>query len=569
MKNKRIHAPAQRGIAFVTALLMSVVMLILIGALLVQIAGDLSDVGNRGFDNRALYAADAGIQEFTEQMEVTAGNPASSYTYTTSSSDPQGMAYTVTLEKTWNSSNKYFLVTSRGQAGGNVRYVRAILETVPYSYWGNFTISECFKNGGGRCQHYYIQDEAITGPVYSGGPMHINYSSTPGLLPIFLGKVRTAQVPIWNDQAPAGSSSPDSATPSPDGAWHNVLQGGKPDFLVDPNGLQLPGADKNFILASEAWAGNSSSLTQSSGYVAPSSGKGLYVNQSLANSAGPSSAIASGLYIYGDVNMTSQAQSPNVDPGNNQTFTFTPVAGDPNSIPGSYTVNLNFSSNQTTVNYYAPPGRPGVSSPTSTLTYTGLPNGQQVNASAGHQANGAIFVDGSVNLGQNGTTDYMHGQFTLGTPDPPVNGETISLLGNLKYRDDPRIDPASTDMLGVWANDVLIKDKVDQNVEFDGNLLTGSNGECTTTSGSSPCGDGTWYNPDIASSGNLGDWTIYGSLVENIPGFQGDPIGGANQKGYADQYRYDARAAVVPPPFFPDTNLYFVIAWQDLGVNPP
>jgi Tfp pilus assembly protein PilX len=562
-KNKVRTSRRHRGVAFITALLVAVVMLILIGALLTQISGDLIDVGNRGFDNRALYAADAGIQEFTEQMEITAGNPASSYSATLGDS-----TFNVTLDNTWSADNRYFLVTSKGVAGNNVRYVRAILQTVPYSYWGNFTISECFKNGGGRCQHYYIQDESITGPVYSGGPMHINYSSTPGLSPIFLGKVRTAQSPIWNDINPAGTGSPDTATPSPDGAWHNVLQGGKPDFSVDPSGLQLPAADKNFVLASEAWAGNAGTLSSSTGYVAPSAGRGLYVDESLANTAG-SGAITTGLYLYGDVNVTSQAQVPGLDSGNSQTFTFTPVASDSNSIVGAYTVKLDFNLNQTVVNYYAPPARPGSSSPTSTSTYSGLPTGQQVNASAGHQANGSVFVDGSVNLGENGTTDYMHGQFTIGTPDPPVSGETISLRGNFKYRDDPRVDPQSTDMLGLWANDILIKDKVDSNVEFDGNLLTGSRGECTTNTGTSPCGDGTWYNPDIATSGNLGDWTIFGSLVENIPGFQGDPIGGSDQKGYADQYIYDPRAAVVPPPFFPDTNLYFVIAWEDLGVNPP
>lgn len=544
---------SRRGVAFMTALLMAVIFMILIGALLVEINSELASGGARGFENRALYAADAGVQDVTLNTEIHAAlSQPPTYIGTNDNftfPDP-GVAvppsFSATILKTWRASFRYYLIQSQGTAeySGATRTVRAIEKSEPYTIFANFTITENWGDGTGGIQHYYLQDEQIPGPVYSGGPMHVNWSTN--VQPIFVSTVRTPQQPIWNDC----SRSPGCSSPATPGDWTSVVQGGQSNFHIGSDAIPLPDYHINIADASQALYGNDTAITETTGLPTgsqPGGTAGVWMGGRLADTAPPGACVTSGIYINGDANIS--ATSVTTGGVNTQTFTLSPTGG-AGSIPGNVVVAIDFNLNRTIVT-----GPNGVSA------YCGTPSSQAVSGTA----NGIIFDNGNAHIGQNGITDTINGQYTLAVPDWPSNhSKKISMMGPVKYANGM----TGQDVFGMWANDILITDQVDSNVEFDGSLITGYRGECG--GGSCGSGDGTWYNPNWNTGSPQGDFTLCGALIENTPGHQGalDAAGNPTH-GFSDQYCYDQRLVNdFLPPGFPDGDgKYVVIAWEDLGVQ--
>src|SRR5579864_6814890 len=67
-QGRQIKQP-KRGMALILVVMLVVVFLILIGALLQFMPEELREVSYTGFDNRALYVADAGIQAAVVKIE--------------------------------------------------------------------------------------------------------------------------------------------------------------------------------------------------------------------------------------------------------------------------------------------------------------------------------------------------------------------------------------------------------------------------------------------------------------------------------------------------------------------
>jgi hypothetical protein len=64
----------------------------------------------------------------------------------------------------------------------------------------------------------------------------------------------------------------------------------------------------------------------------------------------------------------------------------------------------------------------------------------------------------------------------------------------------------------------------------------------------------------------MGTLTVYGSDIENLRGKMGIVDGsGSPVAGYVRNQTYDPRLGANPPPFSPTTNLYSIVALQDVG----
>ncbi len=534
--NRRPTRARQRGVALITALLMTIIFLTLIGALMSQMIGELQDVGAHSNSAKALDAAYAGVEDMVLQIEENASGPGHvapapiSYTYPA----PATVKYDVSVTNTWNGSSGlvYYEISSTGTEtnSGQQRKVVALAKSFPYSYFEQFT-------AGSSSNVYYTTGEHFDGPVYNGGTMNIWYQD-PGAA-IFNSSVQTAQSAAFF-QGATKTSVPQSSV-----VWADVMSGGSSQsFVTSSNPMQLPTFDTNLADASESFYGDS---THTSNVPNPGS-NGVYVNQAPIMSG--SGALTTGLFIQGDVKIT-----PSSPGANNEVFTLQPTGA--NTIPASYTVTVDFSANTTTVTQTT-----GCST-SCTATYTGVLSGQpQAGVTAG---NGAIFVDGNVTL-YSGT---IHGDYSLTVPDYTSNHNMgITIKGSAPGIVYKNKGSTSTDEFGVWANDIKLSVATTTGYEFDGSIMTGFYGQDNApycSSGVGPgCTDGNFSDANYNGAVE-GTFTFFGSLIQNSMGAMGVSSAGTLVHGFKRSYNYDPRLAANPPPGFPITNRYDIIAWLDVG----
>jgi len=156
-------------------------------------------------------------------------------------------------------------------------------------------------------------------------------------------------------------------------------------------------------------------------------------------------------------------------------------------------------------------------------------------------ANGALFVTtGDVTI--SGT---LNGQLTVGTD------RSIVVSDNVTYNTDPRVDPTSTDTLGLIAErDVVISRNAPHDVEVDASVM--ALGDSFTV-------EQYWRGP---AKGTL---TVYGGIIQDERGPVGtfNPSTNTKVSGYTKDYQYDARLMTDPPPFYPTTGDYVVVTWQE------
>jgi hypothetical protein len=534
----------ERGVALITALLMTVVFLVLMGGLLSEMMGDMVDVGAHQNSTKALDAAYAGVENMVLDIEENASGighatPAPiSYTYPS----PSTVSYSATVTNAWNSTNGlvYYEISATGTEGnsGQQRQVLALVRSFPYSYYEQFTAA----NSGSV---FYVSGEHFDGPVYNGGTMNVWYQTSGA--PIFDSTVETVAQPNFYEGA-GETSVPYSGV-----SWANVTSGGSAAFTIGTDPMSLPTYQNNLTVASEAYYGNANNTSN-----LPTPGSnGLYIDGHSAL-AGPAGPLSTGIYMQGDVIMTPCSGTCGSYSGNNEVFTLQTTGGAA-GIGANYTVAIDFNANTTTVTQTS-----GCSSSCS-VTYTGVPSGQP--AAGSTEANGAIFVNGSVTIDSNNSScstadcGIIHGDYTVAVPDYTTNNaQTITLGGGapgILYKDQ---GSSSTDEFGIWANDITVNSTTTTGYEFDGDILTGYYGECGTT-----CDDGDFSNKNYNGAVE-GAFTFHGGLVQNIDGPMGISSGGTLVNGFSRKYQYDARLAANPPPGFPITNHYDIVAWLDEGV---
>ena len=508
----RYNSHAERGIAMITAILMTVVLMILIGTLMTSVVNELQLTGLHGQSNEALRAAYAGVEEMQYQFELNdsglapGATPApQSATYTDDNGTQVSYQSSVDPAK-WTSVLPYYIVHVTGTAGTATRKVDAMLEKQPFSAFNLFTISEISNVGGAV---FYASGETFNGPVYSGGPMRVWYQD--GKPAIFQDQVITANTPVWAPSAPASGAD-----------WAAIITN-QTNWKQVSTPMTLPTANDNRAVANAAFVGNPQpSVPPTFPAVA-----GLYINGVAV--AGGAGAITTGMYIVGPVTVLSTGNSV----ANTEVLKLTMGA------TVEY-VNIDFSAGTTIVQN---------ASHVNIAAYTGVPSGEQAPGVTG--PNGAIYATGAMTI-QGGSS--FRGSYTLAVPDGKgLSNPAMTMTGSITYADQSL---NSTDEVAYWANDIKLIDPSVGNIEIDGAMFTGYYGECSVS-----CTDGTFYNPSCPATGLCGGGsgilTLRGSLIENVRGKRGT-LGPAS--GFETNGVYDPRLATKPPPYTPTTTRYIVLA---------
>lgn len=525
MSTKR-NKSQERGVALLAVIALLIIFLIFAGAVVTQLAQEVNSAHNAGVSNRALSAADAGVHQMIVSIEEAAGaggpDPGPmTYKYPEPGAAPSVVKYTVSIQQKWNplqpAGSRYYLVTSTGTVDNGIeqqnRTVSALIQAQSVTTFGSASVHDTNQFGK---PVWYTPDQSFNGPVYDGGPMNVEYDDASSS-PIFGVDVSTPNNPNWVDLQ-------GGTTPTTLADWASIVSGGQPNFVQLKNPVGLPDPLTNAVVASEAYFGDCCSLKNY-----PNISPGVYMNQHDA--AGSGGSLFTGIYVNG--NATIKGQSA----GSVETLTIKSPTGA--FVP--YQISIDFGANTTTVL------QGGV-----TKTYTGVPSG---NNGPG-LGNGAIFINGNATL-QQGTV--IQGQYTLAVPDDGVvqRNITISGVGSITYSDP------SKDELGLWANNVIVNTN-DSNVAIDASIIAGFPGESATSGGfyNANC------NANTCGNVNQGNLTINGSLMENMHGALGKfiSITPPVHTGFARVINYDARLASNPPPFYPVTGNYTIVAWEDVGL---
>jgi len=164
-----------------------------------------------------------------------------------------------------------------------------------------------------------------------------------------------------------------------------------------------------------------------------------------------------------------------------------------------------------------------------------------------YPSNGVIYVSGKVQI-----EGVVKGQITLG-----CDGD-IEIMDNVTYYTDPRIDPTSTDLLG------LVSEK---NVYMDGSTYGANYDSADETVMAAIMALNTSWTVENYNQGTpRGKLIVYGGIIQKQRG----PVGTFNSytgqiaTGYEKDYSFDPRLLDNPPPAFPTTGQIEKIAWTEL-----
>jgi hypothetical protein len=161
--------------------------------------------------------------------------------------------------------------------------------------------------------------------------------------------------------------------------------------------------------------------------------------------------------------------------------------------------------------------------------------------------NGSIVADNAI-LRIQGT---IAGQLTVGA-SYNTKGGTIYIDGDVLYKNDPLANPASTDLLGIVAqNNIYVTNNAANNnsVSIDAALYAQSGG---------------FGAEDYSTRPKSG----YIYLLGGITQYSRLPVGTLDSRGnistgFSKRYDYDTRLLKLIPPNFPKTDSYQIISWYE------
>jgi hypothetical protein len=178
--------------------------------------------------------------------------------------------------------------------------------------------------------------------------------------------------------------------------------------------------------------------------------------------------------------------------------------------------------------------RRGGNPDTTSLLSTFAPNGAIVL----NNSNGVLHVEGTVK-----------GRYTVGSLDTQSSSRGKIMIDNdIRYATDPRVNPASTDMLGIVAhNSITIKD----------NSATSGPNFTVMAALFSYSSTVQVENYNTRPLGIL--WTLGGWTVQDLAATTNSSI----TRGLSVNIRFDERFRTSSPPYFPTTNAYEILAWYE------
>ncbi len=447
------------------------------------------------------------------------------YQYPETDANAAPVSYSATIANRWDPTapfgHRYYLISSTGTVGtagvageSLSRTVNVIIRAVST---GSVAWGSRYPNNQFNLPVWYTPDQQFDGPVYDGGPMHVEYDDKSAN-PIFLSTVQTPNTPFWDDIQNGSTSAPS--------AWSSIISVQK-DFSIGGNPLGLPDPQSNVLVASEAFYGDPTTLGQNGSFPACS---GVCMDQVAAETG--SGQLTTGIFVNGNATISGSSS------GNVETLHIN------GKSVGNYTVTIDFGNNRTTVS------RAGAM---TTGSYLGVPSGDNGPGSG----NGAIFVNGDATLLLG---SVIQGDYLLTVPD--YANAQVSNLKNIDIAGAGSITYAnsSKDELGLWANDVVLTTAA-SDVTIDGSIIAGYPGEVST--------DGGLYNGQCnrnnCKAGDQGTLTIFGAIMENMHGAVGKFFSATSHVGFDRHIQYDPRMASNPPPFYPVTGNYSIVAWDDEG----
>ncbi len=164
--------------------------------------------------------------------------------------------------------------------------------------------------------------------------------------------------------------------------------------------------------------------------------------------------------------------------------------------------------------------------------------------------NGVIYLGGNFK-DKNGNTlnldmrlkGTVAGQYTVASEG------NVWLDDEIVYKNNPKIDPASTDLLGICAKDyVWMTDNT-------------ANRSDINIQAAIFCQEGGFGAQDYNSGTPRGNINLLGGVSQSWRQPVGTFSGGTIKTGYAKKYSYDKRLASKSPPFFPGTGLFRLVSW--------
>ncbi|MBS4035009.1 MAG: hypothetical protein KGZ85_11135, partial [Ignavibacterium sp.] len=161
--------------------------------------------------------------------------------------------------------------------------------------------------------------------------------------------------------------------------------------------------------------------------------------------------------------------------------------------------------------------------------------------------NGVIFIDKG-NVTMRGT---VHGQVTVATSKKGGNGMgNVYIDSDIVYKDDPRTNPNSEDMLGI-----VCEDKIE--VTFDN-----SRGDINIHATMFAQHDGLNIE-SYSSYTKINNMNILGGLIAKDTKPTASYSGGKPTKGYRFIHKFDDRFLKTVPPYFPTTGGLEIVSWLE------
>jgi hypothetical protein len=164
--------------------------------------------------------------------------------------------------------------------------------------------------------------------------------------------------------------------------------------------------------------------------------------------------------------------------------------------------------------------------------------------------NGVCYVDGRAVI-----QGELAGQLTIASNDD------VEIMDNLVYHTDPRVDPTSSDILGVVA---------EKDILLDGSPH-GPNADVAdeTMMGVFMALQWSFTAENYGSGTPRGTLVLYGGLIQQKRGPIGTFSGASGQPltGWTKDYTFDTRLLDYPPPAFPTTGTVEKISWEEVDTG--
>ena len=145
----------------------------------------------------------------------------------------------------------------------------------------------------------------------------------------------------------------------------------------------------------------------------------------------------------------------------------------------------------------------------------------------------------------------VKGRYTLGcsSSTSSTGKGTIWLDDNIVYDTDPMVDPNSTDLFGIIAENY---------VWITENAANKNSIDIQASVFSEKWGFGAYNYKDRPVSGDI---NLLGGIQQNYRQPVGTFSGNTIKSGFTKQYRYDWRLAFMSPPFYPGTGGFKIVSW--------